>query len=107
MRPLLDITAARVVIDGVFAEPRLAHPEGVAIHRDGSIWCGTENGDLIRVEPDGSGMKLIGSTGGFLLGLAFDRHDRCYAMGPYRWVLLGRPSPLSPSAPAPSPCARR
>lgn len=79
MRPLLDITAARVLIDGVFAAPRLAHPEGVAAHRDGSIWCGTENGDLIRVEPDGNGMSLIGSTGGFLLGLAFDSQGRCYA----------------------------
>lgn len=75
---VLPMTAARVFFDGVFAEPRLAHPEGVAIHADGSIWCGTERGDLIRVEADGSRHALMGSTGGFALGLAFDSAGNCF-----------------------------
>lgn len=79
MTPLLPPSAARVFFDGIFSEPRVAHPEGVAVHRDGSIWCGTETGDLIRIEGDGSSGKRMGSTGGFLLGLAFDSRDNLYA----------------------------
>lgn len=78
MEPLLPITAARVFIDGIFDEPKLAHPEGVAVHADGSVWCGTENGDLIRVEPDGGAMEGLAGSGGFLLGLAFDSAGNCF-----------------------------
>jgi hypothetical protein len=35
---ILDIGAARVFYDGLLTEPRLDHPEGFAVHRDGSIW---------------------------------------------------------------------
>lgn len=72
MTPILPISVARVFVDGIFSEPRIAHPEGVAVHPDGSIWCGTETGDLLRVEADGSAVRRMASTGGFLLGLAFD-----------------------------------
>src|SRR5215510_8364970 len=72
MNPLLDISAARVFFDGIFSEPRVAHPEGVAVHSDGSIWCGTETGDLLRIAADGSHVERMGGTGGFLLGIAFD-----------------------------------
>jgi hypothetical protein len=51
-KPLLDMSAARVFFDGIFTDPRVAHPEGVAIHRDSSIWCGTETGDLLRLAAD-------------------------------------------------------
>lgn len=77
-QPLLPITAARIFCDGVFATPRLAHPEGVAVHADGSVWCGTENGDILRIEPDGSGYTAMGSTAGFALGIAFDPAGNCY-----------------------------
>jgi sugar lactone lactonase YvrE len=76
--PVLPTTAARVFFDGLFTEPRVAHPEGIAIHSDGSIWCGTEWGDLIRIASDGSRHQLMGSTGGFALGIAFDSQDNCY-----------------------------
>lgn len=79
MEQILDPGAARVFIDGTFSEPRLAHPEGVAVHPDGSVWCGTETGDLIRVSGDGAKMEKLGSTGGFLLGIAFDSRGACYA----------------------------
>jgi len=79
MKPLLDIGAARVFFDGIFSEPRLAHAEGVAVHADGSVWCGTETGDLLRIEADGSRATRMGSTGGFLLGLAFDGEGNLFA----------------------------
>lgn len=68
----LPISAARVLFDGVFAEPKLSHPEGVAIGPDGFVWAGNQDGDILRVAPDGAGYERVASTGGFLLGLAFD-----------------------------------
>ncbi len=79
MTPLLPISAARVFCDGIFSEPRLAHPEGVAVHHDGSIWCGTEAGDLLRIAPDGASLARMAGTGGFLLGIAFDAGGNCFA----------------------------
>ncbi len=70
--------AARVFFDGILTEPRLAHPEGIAVHPDGSVWCGGEQGQVFRIEADGSRIEQVASTGGFCLGLAFDRHLDLY-----------------------------
>jgi sugar lactone lactonase YvrE len=75
---ILPISAARVFFDGIFTEPRVAHPEGIAIHPDGSIWCGTETGDLLRVAADGSRVERMGATSGFALGIAFDAAANCF-----------------------------
>ncbi len=69
---------ARVLYDGMVGEPRLAHPEGVAVGPDGHIWCGTERGEIMRIAPDGSRMERVASTGGFALGLAFDGERRLF-----------------------------
>jgi hypothetical protein len=37
METILDIGAARVFYGGLLTKPRLDHPEGLAVHRDGSI----------------------------------------------------------------------
>lgn len=79
MEPLLPISAARVFFDGIFTEPRVAHSEGVAVHADGSIWCGTETGDLLRIDAEGKSVELMAATGGFLLGIAFDSAGNCFA----------------------------
>jgi sugar lactone lactonase YvrE len=79
MVPLLDISAARVFFDGIFSDPRLAHPEGIAVHEDGAIWCGNEIGELLRIETDGRSIERVGSSGGFLLGIAFDAVGNCFA----------------------------
>ncbi|TIT03562.1 SMP-30/gluconolactonase/LRE family protein [Mesorhizobium sp.] len=78
-KPLLEMAAARVFFDGIFTTPRVAHPEGVAVHRDGSIWCGTETGDLLRLAADGGSVERMGGTEGFLLGIAFDSVGNCFA----------------------------
>jgi len=78
MQPLLPISAARVFFDGIFTEPRVAHPEGVAVHADGSIWCGTETGDLLRIDAEGKTVERLATTGGFLLGIAFDQAGNCF-----------------------------
>jgi sugar lactone lactonase YvrE len=63
---LLDLAAARAFYDGV------DHAEGVAVHPDGSVWCGGEAGQVYRIAPDGSSADLRAqSSGGFTLALAF------------------------------------
>jgi sugar lactone lactonase YvrE len=79
MKPLLEMSAAKVFFNGIFTDPRVAHPECVAVHADGSIWCGNEIGELLRIAADGSQVGRMGSTQGFLLGIAFDSSGNCYA----------------------------
>lgn len=62
----------RIFCEGATTEPRLSHPEGVAVHPDGSVWCGGDLGQIYRIAPDGSAREVVASTGGFCLGLAFD-----------------------------------
>lgn len=69
---VLPADRASVLFDGNFTTPRLQHPEGVAVGPDGWIWVGSENGQILRIAPDGSSIEEVASTGGFLLGLAFD-----------------------------------
>ena len=56
----------------------LDHPEAVAWW-GGAVWCGTESGDLLRIDPATGATSVVAATGGFLLGLAFDADGRCYA----------------------------
>jgi gluconolactonase len=78
METELDISSARIFYDGLLTEPRLDHPEGLAVHRDGSVWCGGERGQIYRIEPDGSSMEQVASSGGFSQGMAFDAEDNLY-----------------------------
>ena len=71
-RTVLPLSRARVLRDGMVSEPRLSHPEGVAVGPDGHVWCGTDRGEILRAAPDGSTLERVASTGGFALGLAFD-----------------------------------
>jgi gluconolactonase len=78
METILDLGTARVFYDGILAEPRLDHPEGLAVHRDGSVWCGGERGQVYRIEADGSSIEQIASSDGFSHGMAFDKEDDLY-----------------------------
>lgn len=70
--PTMDI-----YFDGLLTKPRLDHPEGIAVHpRDGSVWCGGENGQIFRIADDG--IEEVASTGGFCLGIAFDHSGDLY-----------------------------
>jgi gluconolactonase len=70
---LLEDDRVSVFFDGTLTDPQLDHPEGVAIAEDGSVWCGGERGQIFRLDPDGSAIEEVASTGGFCLGMAFDR----------------------------------
>jgi sugar lactone lactonase YvrE len=71
LEPLLPAEAIRTFYDGTLGDPQLDHPEGVAVAADGCVWCGGERGQIFRIEPDGSRLEQVASTGGFCLGLAF------------------------------------
>lgn len=77
--PLIPLARSEVFVDGLFSDPRINHAEGLAVDNAGAIWCGGEDGELIRISPDGSRLELVASTGGFTLGLAFDGQGRLYA----------------------------
>jgi sugar lactone lactonase YvrE len=77
--PILPIERAAVFFDGMFTDPKLSHPEGVAVGPDGWIWVGNQDGDICRIAPDGSSMERLASTGGFILGLAFDGDRTLFA----------------------------
>ncbi|HUF08669.1 MAG TPA: SMP-30/gluconolactonase/LRE family protein, partial [Rhodothermales bacterium] len=60
-----SIDQASVFVEG------LDHPECVATHPDGSIWAGGEAGQIYRISPDGSEVREVANTEGFILGIAF------------------------------------
>lgn len=73
------ITAAGVtarVFTG--ASVQIDHAEGVAVHEDGSVWCGGEAGQVYRISPDGQDVELVAQTGGFTLALAFGPDGALY-----------------------------
>jgi gluconolactonase len=57
----------------------LDHPECVAMSRDGLIYAGGEAGQLYRVDPASGVVSELGTSGGWLLGLAVDAGDRVFA----------------------------
>ena len=75
---VLPISRATIFFDGQYSEPRIHHPEGVAVGPDGAVWCGNAEGDILRIEPNGSRIDKVASTGGFSLGLAFDGDGRLF-----------------------------
>ena len=79
MNSILDMSKASVYFDGIFSEPRLQHPEGVALDKHGIVHCGTENGEIMRISKDGSNIERLATSGGFILGLAIDDNDNIFA----------------------------
>ena len=78
MAPVIPFERSTVFFDGVFSEPRLNHPEGLAIDGAGNVWCGGEEGEIYRIDADASRIELMATTGGFTLGMAFDAAGRLY-----------------------------
>jgi gluconolactonase len=72
MTPVRDAVAElRTLASGI------DHPESVGWW-DGAVWCGTEGGRFLRIDPTTGAIATIAETDGFLLGFAFDAHGRCY-----------------------------
>ena len=65
MHPLLN--KATVFADGI------DHAECVAVHSDGSVWAGGEAGQIYKISNDGKNFEVVANTGGFILGIAFNK----------------------------------
>jgi len=46
VEPSIPFERSTVFFDGLFSEPRLNHPEGLAINAEGNVWCGGEVGEI-------------------------------------------------------------
>lgn len=57
---------------------KLDHPESVCLDPSGSIYAGGEEGQVYRIEVDGN-QQVVGSTNGFLLGIAVDGEGAIHA----------------------------
>lgn len=51
-------------------------PEHIAIGPDGKLYAAMESGNLVRMDPDGGNQEVFASTGGRVLGFAFDGDGR-------------------------------
>jgi gluconolactonase len=75
---MAKVLTSAVFFDGFTTTPRLSHPEGIAVHSDGSVWCGSEDGKIFRVSPDGQSHAVVADLEGFTLGIAFDNAHNLY-----------------------------
>lgn len=83
MEPIVDLADMELVAQGV------DHAEGICMTPAGDVFVSGEQGQIYRLEPDGSARE-VASTGGWTLGLAADARGRIYACDPrhravFRW----------------------
>ena len=71
LAPNEDLRAAERLADGL-----VVGPEDVAVDDRGHIYGGTEDGKIVRLDPDGTNLKVVAETGGRPLGLHFDGDGR-------------------------------
>lgn len=62
-------------------------PEHIAIGPDGKLYAAMENGDILRMDPDGGKQEVFVNTGGRVLGFDFDARGRMIAADPMRGLL--------------------
>lgn len=72
---------------GIVAEG-LDHPECVAVGPDGALYAGGEAGQLYAVDPADGTFREMGSSGGWLLGLAVDADGNVIACDPKRGAVV-------------------
>lgn len=94
MKAVIDISLAEILYEGSITEPRLNHPEGICVDQNGDIWCGGEAGEIYKLSKDGSSLELIATTGGFVLGLAFDHKGYLYVCD-NKYAIVYRLDPIT------------
>jgi sugar lactone lactonase YvrE len=66
-------------------------PEHIALGPDGKLYAAMSSGNLIRMAPDGSQREVFASTGGRVLGFAFDAEGRMIAADALKGLLAITP----------------
>jgi sugar lactone lactonase YvrE len=62
-------------------------PEHIAIGPDGKLYAAMTSGNLLRMDPDGAHQQVFASTGGRVLGFAFDADGRMIAADAMKGLL--------------------
>ncbi len=62
-------------------------PEHMAIGPDGKLYAAMTSGNLLRMDPDGAHQEVFASTGGRVLGFAFDAEGRMIAADAMKGLL--------------------
>ena len=62
-------------------------PEHVVLGRDGKLYAAMASGNIVRMNPDGSGQEVFASTGGRVLGFDFDAAGRLIAADAVKGLL--------------------
>lgn len=77
----------RVAVDDleVLFGGEIDHAEGIAIDTDGTIWCGGEDGQIYRIEPN-SPCAVVATIGGRPLGIALDASGDAYVAAEAGWT---------------------
>lgn len=66
-------------------------PEHLAIGPDGKLYSAMTSGSLVRMDPDGGRQEVFASTGGRVLGFAFDAQGRLIAADAIKGLLAITP----------------
>src|SRR5262249_49912744 len=66
----------------------LDHSEGVAYGPDGKVYASGEAGQVYRINLDTRAVSVVGSTGGWVLGLALDGDGNAYCCDPKQHALF-------------------
>jgi sugar lactone lactonase YvrE len=68
-----------------------AGPEHVAQGPDGRMYTALNNGQIVRLRPDGQSLEPVADTGGRVLGFDFDREGNLIAADAYKGLLRVSP----------------
>lgn len=66
-------------------------PEHVVLARDGKLYAAMASGNIVRMNPDGSGQEVFVNTGGRVLGFDFDAAGRLIAADAVKGLLAVTP----------------
>jgi len=62
-------------------------PEHVVLARDGKLYTTVASGNILRMNPDGSGQEVFANTGGRVLGFDFDAQGNLVAADAFKGLL--------------------
>jgi len=68
-----------------------AGPEHIVLARDGKLYAAMASGNIVRMNPDGSGQEVFVNTGGRVLGFDFDASGRMIAADAVKGLLAVSP----------------
>lgn len=68
-----------------------AGPEHIVLARDGKLYAAMASGNVVRMNPDGSGQEVFVNTGGRVLGFDFDAAGRLIAADAVKGLLAITP----------------